>query len=348
MDLDDFRSVMDNAGVDVWTFIDTAILVASLDYGQELKRRRDNIVERLYATSMANKCRNCDFGGGGGEVARANGSGGHEEEGEGEEVREKSVNGEDDDEDDGYDPFAGLFDDEQKSVLEIKERLEDPDLSEEDLVELLQNLDDMEITFQALQETDIGRHVNKVRKHPSNDVRILAKKLVKKWKETVDEWVKLNPPGDLEPPSLIADEDSPQQRALHNGNRQQVPDFGYSPVPQTTQNGYSGSSSKYSNVAQPERKPRPVAPPQRRESPSPAKPSRPPPSQQPIQREKEHKEIDFDSARKRLQQNYRQAENAKKQRTIQVMDIHEIPKPKKGGFFPRRGGSSQGGGGRHW
>jgi hypothetical protein len=29
-----------------------------------------------------------------------------------------------------------------------------------------------------------------------------------------------------------------------------------------------------------------------------------------------------------------------------VMDIHDIPKPKKGGFFPRKGGSSQGG--RHW
>ncbi|KAL0709286.1 hypothetical protein Bca4012_016264 [Brassica carinata] len=347
MDLDDFRSVMDNAGVDVWTFIDTAILVASLDYGQELKRRRDNIVERLYATSMANKCRNCDFGEAGGVARAANGSVHEEEEEGGEEVREKSVNGDDEEEDDGYDPFAGLFDDEQKSVVEIKERLEDPDLSEEALVELLQNLDDMEITFQALQETDIGRHVNKVRKHPSNEVRRLAKQLVKKWKETVDEWVKLNPPGDLEPPSLIADEDSPQQRAaLRNGNRQQVPDFGYSPVPQS-QNGYS-SSSKNSNVSEPpERKPRPVAPPPRRESPSPAKPSRPSPSQHTIPREKEHKEIDFDSARKRLQQNYRQAENAKKQRTIQVMDIHEIPKPKKGGFFPRRGGSSQGGG-RHW
>lgn len=140
--MDDFRSVMDNAGVDVWTFIDTAILVASLDYGQELKRRRDNIVERLYATSMANKCRNCDFGGGGGSVTetvvgRVNGRV-HEERleeeeeeeearggGGGEEVREKSVNGEDDDD---FDPFAGLFDDEQKSILEIKERLEDPDL----------------------------------------------------------------------------------------------------------------------------------------------------------------------------------------------------------------------------
>uniref|UniRef100_A0A1J3JQH2 Putative mediator of RNA polymerase II transcription subunit 26c n=1 Tax=Noccaea caerulescens TaxID=107243 RepID=A0A1J3JQH2_NOCCA len=361
MDLDDFRSIMDNAGVDVWTFIDTAILVASLDYGQELKRRRDNIVERLYATSMANKCRNCDFGGGGSvaeaAVARVNGII-HEEEtlmeeeeeegeaaaGEEEEVREKSVNGDDDDD---FDPFAGLFDDEQKSILEIKEKLEDPDLSEEALVELLQNLEDMDITFQALQETDIGRHVNRVRKHPSNNVRRLAKQLVKKWKETVDEWVKLNQPGDVDPPSLIADEDSPQQKALNNGNRQQVPDFGYSPVPQ---NGYSGSS-KNSSIT-PERKPRPVAaaapPPPRRESPSPAKASRPSPSQQINQREKEHKEVDFDTARKRLLQNYRQAENAKKQRTIQVMDIHEIPKPKKGGFFPRKGAGSSQGGGRHW
>lgn len=44
--------------------------------------------------------------------------------------------------------------------------------------------------------------------------------------------------------------------------------------------GYSGSSSKNSYVSEPERKPRPVAPPPpRRESPSPAKPSRPIPVQ---------------------------------------------------------------------
>ncbi|GKC93768.1 hypothetical protein Tco_1159210, partial [Tanacetum coccineum] len=34
------------------------------------------------------------------------------------------------------------------------------------------------------------------------------------------------------------------------------------------------------------------------------------------------------SARKRLQENYQEDQNAKKQRTIQVMDIHDIPKPK--------------------
>lgn len=349
MDLDDFRSILDTAGVDVWTFIDTAILVASLDFGHELKRRRDDIVERLYATSMVNRCRNCDFSGGGAAAeVRVNGGVDEEEEEEKENdnnrgEREKSGNGDDDDD---FDPYAGLFDDEQKTVLEIKEKLEDPDLSEESLVELLQSLADMDITFQALQETDIGRQVNRVRKHSSNNVRRLAKQLVKKWKETVDEWVKFNQPGDHEPSNLIADGDSPQQKAPQNGNRQQVPDFGYSPVPQ---NGYSGPSRNY-NSTEPERKPRPAAPPPpaapapRKESPSPAKPSRPSPAPQTTQRDKEPweaRECDFDSARKRLQQNYREAENAKKQRTIQVMDIHEIPKPKKA-FFPKKGGSSHG------
>lgn len=78
--------------------------------------------------------------------------------------------------------------------------------SEDSLVDLLQNLADMDITFIALkvvtqtaffiflrvsrltlsfflyvfsQETDIGRHVNRLRKHPSNEVRRLVKQLVR-------------------------------------------------------------------------------------------------------------------------------------------------------------------------
>ena len=42
---------------------------------------------------------------------------------------------------------------------------------------------------------------------------------------------------------------------------------------------------------------------------------------------------------------------AKRQRTIQVMDIHEIPKPKNTFFGKNKGGSGGGGGGshgRHW
>uniref|UniRef100_A0A2P2JMY1 Putative mediator of RNA polymerase II transcription subunit 26c isoform X1 n=1 Tax=Rhizophora mucronata TaxID=61149 RepID=A0A2P2JMY1_RHIMU len=107
-----------------------------------------------------------------------------------------SSHGDDDDDNeneesnDGLDPYAGLFDDEQKKVLEIKHLLEDPDQTEDSLVDLLQNLADMDITFQELKETDIGRHVNRLRKHTSNDVRRLVKQLVRCWRTRVTEnWI---------------------------------------------------------------------------------------------------------------------------------------------------------------
>ncbi|XP_028797641.1 probable mediator of RNA polymerase II transcription subunit 26c isoform X2 [Neltuma alba] len=192
MDLDDFRSVLETAGVDVWMFIDTAIDVASIDYHNELKRRRDGIVQRLYeATSAPGRCRNC-------EAIRLK-SNGHEirapieKQSSPELKRDASpVTPHSIGQDDGdLDPYGGLFDDEEKKIQEIKEQLEDQDQPEDYVVELLQNLADMDITFQALKETDIGRHVNRLRKHPSNDVRRLVKLLVRKWKEIVDEWVKL-------------------------------------------------------------------------------------------------------------------------------------------------------------
>ncbi|KAE9601308.1 hypothetical protein Lalb_Chr13g0296411 [Lupinus albus] len=52
------------------------------------------------------------------------------------------------------------------------------------------------------------------------------------------------------------------------------------------------------------------------------------------------------SARKRLQENYKEAANAKKQRMIQVMDLHELPKPKnKNVFFAKKQQSVHG---RFW
>ena len=102
------------------------------------------------------------------------------------------------------------------------------------------------------------------------------------------------------------------------------------------------------------------------------------------QREQQQKDVDSEklaSARKRLQENYKEAENgsliffsastvilldlsiwaydeavcvclfyfgeAKWQRTIQVMDIHEIPKPKNAFFGKNKGNSGGGYHGRH-
>ncbi|GLT70422.1 hypothetical protein SLA2020_425030 [Shorea laevis] len=348
MDLDDFRSVLETAGVDVWTFIDTAIIVASVDYGQELKQRRDGIVERLYAASMVTRCRNSDFDErtNGHEVkAEVKGESSHEggKEGGSGGGRSPSTPHSVDGDDDEFDPYGGLFDDEQKRILEIKECLEDPDQSEDSLVHLLQSLAEMDITFKALKETDIGRHVNKLRKHSSNEVRRLVKQLVRKWKEIVDEWVRLNQPGELESSALMADGDSPQQKFPQNGHHQ-VPDFAYSPNP------HNGSSGSDKNHSEPERKQKPIPPPRKEAPPKPARAT--PPAPQNMQRQREQKDESFDleklaSARKRLQENYKEAENAKKQRTIQVMDIHELPKAKaKNAFFPKnKAGGSQG---RHW
>ncbi|KAJ4960769.1 hypothetical protein NE237_020679 [Protea cynaroides] len=64
------------------------------------------------------------------------------------------------------------------------------------------------------------------------------------------------------------------------------------------------------------------------------------------QREPKETSIDLERlafARKRFHENYLEATNAKKQRKIQVMDHHDIPKPKNS-FFGKKGGYQA----KHW
>ncbi|XXG78134.1 hypothetical protein AAC387_Pa08g2141 [Persea americana] len=342
MDLDDFRSVLKDTGVDVWDFIDTAISVACADYGEELKHRRDGIVARLYATTVP-RCRNCDL-----EAPRSNGTdkekkiksleadasiekemSSHDGIGASPSTPE-SINREED-----PDRTNDLsIDSEQSRILAIKEHLEVPDQPEDSLVNLLQTLSDMDITFKALKETDIGRHVNSLRKHPSTEVRKLVKQLVRKWKDLVDEWVKLNTSGQTAASTIIADGDSPRQmpaKSIHNGN--QVLDFGYSPSHHHNESsGFSKQTPVVDGKGAASR--RDVQ----------TKKSQSPISCTTANKQKESKEIDLDklaSARKRLHENYQEAQNAKKQRTIQKLDLHDLPKPSKNSFFARNKGGVQ-------
>ncbi|KAJ9703947.1 hypothetical protein PVL29_005292 [Vitis rotundifolia] len=330
MDRDEFRLILRNSGVDVWEFINTAISVAYSDYGDELRHRRDGIVERMY---MSSRCGSCNL--------RYQHSGldkGCDEEKEDEKDDEKdksprtpqSIN-----RSGSEDRYGGLLDEEEARILDIKEHLEAPDQPDDSIVDLLQTLADMDITFKALKETDIGRHVNRLRKHPSNDVRRLVKHLVRKWKDLVDEWVKSNPAGEFTSSALM-EGDSPPQKIPRTGHHQ-VLDFGYSPNPQ---NGSSGSDK---NNAEPEPKvkaiPRKEVPTRPAQS-APVSSSFPPPNKQ---RDTAIDPDKFASARKRLHENYQEAQNAKKQRTIQVMDIHDIPKPKNTFFAKPKVGSQ----GRH-
>lgn len=345
--MDDVRTIIATSRADVWALIDAAISVASLDHGNELKDRRDGIVERLYS-----QCRNCDVVANNPLQIQSKAAAAATAETEGEHSGDEdakspqSVHGDDEDDDDeehvvveevveGADPYGGLFEDEQSKILQIKQQLEDPHQSEELLFDLLQSLADMDLTFKTLKETDIGRNVNRLRKHPSNEVRGLVKQLVRKWKDLVDEWVGSKHTEDA--PILRSDADSPLLQNIprnHQNGHHQVPEFAYSPNP------HNGSSGSDRNNSEPEQKAKAAI--SRREAPSkppqslPASASAPPPN-------RAHKEssIDLDrlaSARRRLHENYQEAQNAKKQRTIQVMDIHEIPKPKNGFIAKNKGG----------
>ncbi|KAF2318228.1 hypothetical protein GH714_003345 [Hevea brasiliensis] len=273
MDIDDFRWILEITGVDVWTFIDTAILVASLDFRADLKQRRDKIVEMLCALSSSGRCRSM------GRI-----SDGHEMR----ENRNEAKGGD--------------------------------------------GCPNMDMTFEALKDTGIGRHVSSLRKHSSDDVRRLVKQLVRKWREIVDEWLRLNPQEEQASSTLTADGNSPQQKISRN----QVPDISYSP------NTHKESSDSDKKTCEPEGKPKPVP---RKEAPR--RPTHQSVSvshnvqRQREQQQQREREVDYErlaSARKRLQENYKEALNAKKQRTIQVIDIHDIPKPKIAFFAKNKGG----------
>ncbi|KAM0034102.1 putative transcription regulator IWS1 family [Helianthus debilis subsp. tardiflorus] len=341
MDLDEFKAILSNSTADVWGIIDAAITVASTEYSGELKRRRDGIVQRLYSE----RCSNCDV-----DLIEQipNGVGRKVDDdvrGGGDDVRggDDSPLTPQEDEDDEPDPYGGLFDDEQSKVLRIKEQLEDSNQTDDAIADLLQTLADMDLTFTVLKETDIGRNVNRLRKHPSNEVRGLVKQLVRKWKDLVDEWVGSN--NSALARSTLTGGDSPLVQNVPRGNQngyQQGPDFGYSPNP------HNGSSGSERNNSEPEQnRPKPVATKK-------ATPSRPPPQSRPAMaasasapppnRTQREEGIDMDrlaSARKRLQENYQEAQNAKKERKIQMMDIHEIPKPRNG-FIARNKGNFHG------
>uniref|UniRef100_M1C881 TFIIS N-terminal domain-containing protein n=1 Tax=Solanum tuberosum TaxID=4113 RepID=M1C881_SOLTU len=170
MELDELRSILKNSSVDLWSLIDTAISVAILDHGNELRSRRDAIVEKLYAPLLSNNS-NSDRN---------------------YEIPKKIERNIDDDHKFKIEEKSNEEDVEISKILRIKNHFEIPNQSENCLVDQLRSLAEMDINFKVLETTDIGRHVNKLRKHSSNEVRRLVKLLIRRWKDIVDEWVRLN------------------------------------------------------------------------------------------------------------------------------------------------------------
>ncbi|KAF8657861.1 hypothetical protein HU200_059671 [Digitaria exilis] len=252
-------------GGDVWDLVDAALAAVARDSPDELRARRDGIIERLYA---GGRCRNCDSPPSPAQPRKAN-------ETVASVAAPAAASPASPDEEIDVD---GLGEDEadagvESKILAIRDFLEDPD-----------------------QETDIGRHVNALRKHPSGEVRQLVKLLVRKWKEIVDDWVRLhNSAGDGG--SSIINGFSSERSVNHNLVDSTMEKRRTSPAPayhNTKQNSNSNYSTASSSV-----------------------PAR-------IMREQKDTLLDsekLDSARKRLQENYQEAQNGNVSRYVHAVGL---------------------------
>ncbi|XP_074557736.1 putative mediator of RNA polymerase II transcription subunit 26b [Curcuma longa] len=195
MSADYWRRFFRSSEADIFEVIEHAILVAASDYPDELRSKRDGIVEMFY-TVLLPPSFGFDFD----PVARQ-GAGAEAEEGRG------SVNSKADScivdlefsnravsncTDEAAAHTADMEEEDRtlEQVLRIKDILSDhQDQSDDVLLELLRKLQLMELTVDVLEKTKIGKAVNVLHKHNSKGIRHLSRSLIDGWKVIVDEWI---------------------------------------------------------------------------------------------------------------------------------------------------------------
>ncbi|MCO5558030.1 hypothetical protein L7F22_011605 [Adiantum nelumboides] len=390
-----WRVYLENSGFDFWTICERALTLAYLDSPEDFPLHRDKLAQKLFAPEKLDS-----------------------------DVREeqaplltvikaaqqahglyKSTDSSYDDDPALHSPCNGNYNEAEalteemeeetllkRDVFEIKDTLLDSYKSEREILDSLQRLVFMQLSFDVLKETEIGKTVNSLRKHSSSKIRALAKKLVSEWKDTADHWYKSvedvtaaaraeqgpdSPPDEEEdglpsPPmdegALLAgrtasiemsqlfdfmDEDT--SAGLGNLNRRM--DVSES-TPSMRANGHADSmheSSKHnsSNDHSKRDKDDTFTNGHENRRVSAEKVERKVQWQEAVEKEShtvgnqkvpaskpqlDSPELDqrLLAAKKKLQENYQQAQIAKRQRTIQVMELEDLP---KGG--PKRAKASQ-------
>ncbi|XVF40880.1 hypothetical protein PTKIN_Ptkin01aG0152200 [Pterospermum kingtungense] len=215
MALEQWRDYFRRANSDIFDIIDHAITIAALDCPKEFRLRRDQIAEKLF-TCKFSRCSGCDHvqlvvpdNGRGCRESFKRETDKEEEEEDGCEFfeaggsKESKANSSRDEplmnqiaSNYSYGEAEALTDEiEEESmiveeVFRIKKLLQNSqDEPDSVLFESLRRLQLMALTVDILKATEIGKAVNRVRKHSSKEIRHLAQTLIDGWKELVDEWV---------------------------------------------------------------------------------------------------------------------------------------------------------------
>ncbi|KAK8460944.1 hypothetical protein SEVIR_2G422200v4 [Setaria viridis] len=181
------------AGDSIFDAIDAAITVAASDHPGALRERRDGIAERLFtallvtgATAAAGAAA-VAAAAAGTPIAGAPTPAQLHPEGAASVPSLCSSDRAEAITDDG----APRCDD---PVLAETERikailLNDQEKSEAELLELLRRLQELDLAFDTLDVTAIGKAVANFRKHSSKQIRNLVRSLIEGWKHTVDVWI---------------------------------------------------------------------------------------------------------------------------------------------------------------
>ncbi|XP_009607268.1 putative mediator of RNA polymerase II transcription subunit 26b [Nicotiana tabacum] len=204
--LNKWRDYFQTANSDIFNVIEYAVMVAAVDYPKEFKLRRDRIAELLFTCKVI-RCFGCDKV----ELAVPNATNDDEkfktefvsEFGACDVKENKSSRGDDQigmnvNQISNYsygeaEALTDEIEEESKTVgevLRIKEIIDNFHVeSDSDIYECLRRLQLMALSVETLKATEIGKSVNALRKHSSNNIRHLARTLVEDWKIMVEAWV---------------------------------------------------------------------------------------------------------------------------------------------------------------
>ncbi|CAN1337558.1 Probable mediator of RNA polymerase II transcription subunit 26b [Linum perenne] len=410
--MDSWRNYFRSANSSIFDVIDHAIMVAASDRPKEFRLRRDRIAERLFSSRLT-QCSGCnrvelavpppsddaigvedgdeeidvcgDFEeGGGSKESKVNSN---VEVNLNDQLGSNYSYGEAEALTDEIEEQSQVFDE----VLRIKAViLNHRDETDSTLFDSLRRLQLMALSVDTLKATEIGKAVNGLRKHGSNEIRHLARTLIDLWKDLVDEWYNASKPiisrnestPDSGNPSVLDEEDGlpsppldegiffatqatgielsqPRTTIRANGRKpSHEPRSIPKPRQQTMHNEVIGLTKNSQQIKSQEGSMR-LNKPSNNNS-GPGRPIKQNLEQKVnnssmLQRRSDHQigsqsnpssgqqqqnvsfcnlqqfrtatgNMKLEATKRKLQESYQQAQNAKRQRTIQVMELHDLPK----------------------
>ncbi|KAI3701778.1 hypothetical protein L6452_27115 [Arctium lappa] len=300
------NNLKNNGNGDIFDLIEKAIMVAASDHPMEFRLKRDKIAQTLFSLNC------CDDHVGCKQSIKVQDSNVNNHQWEWDSINYSSSNHGDHISTEEED----LVHQETKmvaEVLKIKEILDKSsspcagDESESVIYHSLSKLQEMGgMSFKALEETKIGRSVSRFQMHGwSSDVRQVARTLIKKWRVVVDEYINATENNNNNTSSCVVQEDQEKEKQKELETRTLK---GAGAEKESGANNGKTGVMKIKIITRNSEK------------------AKMDDSQDQMRSSIISIEKKLEASKRKLHQRYEEAENAKRQRKIQVIQPHQLKK----------------------